>query len=1727
MKKFTVLMVLLFVSMTCIMAQTIADYIYSTTTDGSLMDMSSGTTSLLTGFKVSAVSAVTNIGFTFKLGATTYTQFSVNSNGQMRLGATVITELGAEPNLDLALLAPMVEYNVLQSTGKIHYKLVGSSPNQKLIVEWKNLYIPYAYDSSTGTFSTFQAILYETTNKVEYIYGTMWNNKNTSISRGVCLSTSNVYGSVGNIIGIADSPIWNVTETHLTVSSFAASSAMNNLNSSADGSRRVFSFLPPSAAAVPNAAISPSPANNATGISLNPVLTWASGGGIPTDYDVYFGTVAAGLPGTANANVPNPTWTPTGPLLYNTAYTWKIVPHNANGYCATGINTWTFTTAGSTVTGFPYEIGFENAGALPANWTATEAVAGATYHWAATTADALHSASSPHSGTYFAYLNSYNANTTYNPYYLNSPPIALDATAKRLSYWYYIGADSGDTPLSVEISSDNISWTSLYTHNAPSNTGAWHLNALSLGTYASSTVYIRFSGFSNFGYDQCNLAIDDVKVEDIPTLPIFALNPDVSNWDFGQTVINSAASKQFTITNTGTGTLNLSSVVASGTYYSLSVAPTDMTLTACESTSFTVQYLPTAVGVDHLATLVITDGRAVTTVSLSGSCADPTVAVFPYTESFDTVSAPAMPLGWSVIDNNADGDKWITSTSNPRTGVNCARIYTGNNAANDDYLLTPPIVLTGNQRLKFWARSEHNIEEDEISVLLSTTTPTVAAFTNVLMASTSLNFTTYTEYTVDLCAYTGTCYVSFTRKDVPADGWYLYLDDVLVEDLPAAPIFSYSPTSIYFGEATQAVQLGPQNVTITNTGDAILNIAATDISLIGINAAQFSFGTSNLPAALGTGQSVVIPVYLTAATQYTISATLRIVNSQSRTDYDVALNAWGLPTNIVIIGNGDIDLNLPINPFFAYGYSQSIFLQSEISRADQRIEKLYYYRTGSSEITSSSDWTIYMGHTALTAFDTTSSWIPLAGLSQVFTGTVPLPAISGWLEITLDVPFVYNNTDNLVIAVDENAAGYNSSYGPFFDSTASATNRSINAYSDNANPDPAAPPAGTLKPGYPNVMFRLGEIPVGEPEAVSLSAPADGAIGVPKAGFEFTWIPSLTGGIPTSYVVYMATDEDSIFEENSWVTTSYHFNPVTQGSFTFNYLDHYFWTVKAVNADGDATADPVRSFEIEADSTIPVTVFPYTMDFEANGDNSLPNRWTRSSLGVGWLFGDALWSDSFDIPDHTVYAAANDDAADDIAGGDDGSMDLLFGPHFDFSAGYAGIPILSFDSFYSGDYGQSATVEICSNGIDWTVLKTLAANPAWVTLSLGLADYDGMSDVQLRFHADDAGAWASGWAIDNFFIDYVTLDWMEPVVNHYPIIGVPLLNTDITVVADITDELTWNSGISSAALHYSLDGGAVVDVPMTGVGSRYSALIPGQAAGTLVAYYITAADASAQLNTLTTATWDFYIDSPVWLQYDSNTISTYLGPETGDFGIMTGFDNPFGAGNPCQINSVFARSLDAATGNIHVYTYDGGSDTFTDLMPSFAQSFLPDTDTVVPLTACVTTAGYFYVAITDVAGPNYFAMDQTQTYYPDTHYIIFDAGISTANLATVEGSGFAGSWLLRANVQAGSSGLDTPVLSIADGPTLAWDAVTGANSYRVYGSADPYAANPWTLLTTTGLLTYTNATLGNTHFFKVGATTDAPPTKNAAVTRLNKLIDNGSKRAAQTPKATIKLKNRN
>ncbi len=83
---------------------------------------------------------------------------------------------------------------------------------------------------------------------------------------------------------------------------------------------------------------------------------------------------------------------------------------------------------------------------------------------------------------------------------------------------------------------------------------------------------------------------------------------------------------------------------------------------------------------------------------------------------------------------------------------------------------------------------------------------------------------------------------------------------------------------------------------------------------------------------------------------------------------------------------------------------------------------------------------------------------------------------------------------------------------------------------------------------------------------------------------------------------------------------------------------------------------------------------------------------------------------------------------------------------------------------------------------------------------------------------------------------------------HSPVI--PNAGEPVTVSATATD----TDGVASLTLRYALDGTATfASVPMTASGPTYSAQIPGQAAATIVQFYIEAADNAAAASTLPAA----------------------------------------------------------------------------------------------------------------------------------------------------------------------------------------------------------------------------------------------------------------------------------
>ncbi|HXK81149.1 MAG TPA: fibronectin type III domain-containing protein [Bacteroidales bacterium] len=199
-------------------------------------------------------------------------------------------------------------------------------------------------------------------------------------------------------------------------------------------------------------------------------------------------------------------------------------------------------------------------------------------------------------------------------------------------------------------------------------------------------------------------------------------------------------------------------------------------------------------------------------------------------------------------------------------------------------------------------------------------------------------------------------------------------------------------------------------------------------------------------------------------------------------DWSAVLNVEVPYEGLVQIGDEDnTGQHLPIEPFYGYSYSQSIYYAEDFNSPgeNQWIEKIWYnYSWSSSNDPDNEDWIIYMGTTANTAL---TDWVDISEFTEVFNGQSGLQYVSGtgWIEFTLDQPFIYNpDTDgNLIIAVEENSPSYSSSSDEFFVTDANS-NVSIRYYSDGTNPDPYnLTVTGTLQDNYPNTRFLFNDIP--------------------------------------------------------------------------------------------------------------------------------------------------------------------------------------------------------------------------------------------------------------------------------------------------------------------------------------------------------------------------------------------------------------------------------------------------------------------------------------------------------------------------------------------------------------------------------------------------------------------------------------------------------------------------
>lgn len=183
-------------------AQTAASYSFTSTT-GTYSSIS-GTGTALTGAVGDDMTATgVPIGFSFSFCGAAHTTVSVCSNGWVSFASTSATAFNNMLS-SLTTISPVLMpfWCDLNGTGgSAYYQTTGTTPNRIFTIEYNN----WSYYPASGSHLNFQVKLHETTNAIDYCYGT--NSFATSSASVIGIATGTTdYKTVDS--GVATSSIY-------------------------------------------------------------------------------------------------------------------------------------------------------------------------------------------------------------------------------------------------------------------------------------------------------------------------------------------------------------------------------------------------------------------------------------------------------------------------------------------------------------------------------------------------------------------------------------------------------------------------------------------------------------------------------------------------------------------------------------------------------------------------------------------------------------------------------------------------------------------------------------------------------------------------------------------------------------------------------------------------------------------------------------------------------------------------------------------------------------------------------------------------------------------------------------------------------------------------------------------------------------------------------------------------------------------------------------------------------------------------------------------------------------------------------------------------------------------------------------------------------------------------------------------------------------------------------
>ena len=140
----------------------------------------------------------------------------------------------------------------------------------------------------------------------------------------------------------------------------------------------------------------------------------------------------------------------------------------------------------------------------------------------------------------------------------------------------------------------------------------------------------------------------------------------------------------------------------------------------------------------------------------------------------------------------------------------------------------------------------------------------------------------------------------------------------------------------------------------------------------------------------------------------------------------MGMSGFAQTTDTVIIGTGtSASYTLPFNNYFKNSWAQMIYPASQIEMAGYITSISFYVAAVPASNYPFSTLNIYMGLSQDSVINSTSGWLPMSELTEVYSATnLASPTATGWQTFTLSTPFPYDGSSNLVIVTSKTMATY-------------------------------------------------------------------------------------------------------------------------------------------------------------------------------------------------------------------------------------------------------------------------------------------------------------------------------------------------------------------------------------------------------------------------------------------------------------------------------------------------------------------------------------------------------------------------------------------------------------------------------------------------------------------------------------------------------------------------------